>query len=116
VDPTEPMRRPTADGLDRLAGAMWWDAHGDWDRAPQLAQSVDTADGAWVHAYLHRKEGDLPNADDWYRRAGRRRPSGPLEAEWAAIVSALCPPPRARADRSRSRGPGALEASSAPKA
>jgi hypothetical protein len=68
---------------------MWWEAHGDWDRAHQLAQSVDTADGAWVHAYLHRKEGDLPNADYWYRRAGRRRPSVPFETEWAEIVSAL---------------------------
>jgi hypothetical protein len=83
------MGRATADGLGPLAEALWWDARGDWDRAHQLAQSVDTPDGAWVHAYLHRKEGDLPNADYWYRRAGRRWPDALLEVEWEDIVSTL---------------------------
>ena len=89
MDPTELMNRAAPDGLAPLVEAMWWEARGDWDRAHQLAQSVDTPKGAWVHAYLHRKEGDLSNADYWYRRAGRRRPGGPLDAEWTEIVSAL---------------------------
>jgi hypothetical protein len=72
-----------------LPAALWWDAHGDWDRAHQLAQSVDTPDGAWVHAYLHRKEGDLSNADYWYRRAGRQRPGIPLDAEWMELARAF---------------------------
>src|ERR1700733_15799160 len=51
--------------------ALWWDAKGDWERAHGIAQDVAGADGAWVHAYLHRKEGDAGNAGYWYRQAGR---------------------------------------------
>jgi hypothetical protein len=51
--------------------ALWWDAKGDWEKAHGIAQDVARADGAWVHAYLHRKEGDLGNAGYWYQRAGR---------------------------------------------
>lgn len=81
--------RASAEGLAPLLAALWWDARGDWARAHELAQSVDTADGAWVHGYLHRKEGDLANADYWYRRAGRVRPAVPLAAEWAEIAQAM---------------------------
>ncbi len=81
--------RASADGLAPLPAVLWHDARGDWARAHELAQSVETADGAWVHAYLHRKEGDLANADYWYRRAGRRRPDSTLEQEWAEIAAAL---------------------------
>ena len=42
--------------------ALWWDAHGDWDRAHEVAQEIEDARGSWVHAYLHRKEGDQGNA------------------------------------------------------
>src|SRR5947207_3353376 len=49
--------------------ALWWDARGDWEKAHQVAQDVAGRDGAWVHAYLHRKEGDLGNAGYWYRQA-----------------------------------------------
>lgn len=69
--------------------ALWHDARGQWDHAHHIAQDVDDADGAWVHAYLHRKEGDIGNARYWYRRAGRPEASGPLEDEWAAIAAAL---------------------------
>lgn len=79
----------TAEGLPAPLAALWWDARGDWQRAHEAAQSVDTAEAAWVHAYLHRKEGDLSNADYWYRRAGRRRAQTSLEAEWAEIAAAL---------------------------
>ena len=71
--------------------ALWHDARGDWDEAHRVAQDIDDADGAWVHAYLHRKEGDLPNASYWYRRAGRPRSTAPLEVEWAAIAEELLP-------------------------
>ena len=71
--------------------ALWWAARGDWDRAHEAAQAADDGASAWVHGYLHRVEGDLANADYWYRRAGRVRPSGPLEAEWATIAAALLP-------------------------
>lgn len=89
MDPETLRQRPSADGLDPLLAALWWDARGDWNGAHALAQSVDTAAGAWVHAYLHRREGDLANADYWYRRAGRQRPVATLEAEWAEIATAL---------------------------
>jgi hypothetical protein len=82
-------QRADAAGLPPLLAALWWDARGDWTRAHECAQSVEDADGAWVHAYLHRKEGDLGNADYWYRRAGRRRPTMTLDAEWAEIAVAL---------------------------
>lgn len=85
LDPAPPA------GLDAPLLALWWDARGNWDRAHAAAQAGEDADSAWVHAYLHRREGDLANADYWYRRAGRRRPTLPLEAEWAAIAAALLP-------------------------
>jgi hypothetical protein len=69
--------------------ALWWDAHGDWERAHEVAQDVAGADGAWVHAYLHRKEGDEGNAGYWYRQARRRIETGDLRKEWEAIVTEL---------------------------
>jgi len=69
--------------------ALWHDAKGDWDRAHKVAQDVDDNDGAWVHAYLHRKEGDPGNAAYWYRRAGKPVSRLSLEAEWEQIAGAL---------------------------
>jgi hypothetical protein len=69
--------------------ALWHDAKGDWDAAHARAQEQDDAAGAWVHAYLHRKEGDFANAGYWYRRAGRPAANEALEAEWETIVGAL---------------------------
>ena len=70
--------------------ALWWDAKGDWDKAHECAQA-DEGDPScdWVHAYLHRKEGDLANAGYWYRRAGKSVAAGSLAAEWDAIVGDL---------------------------
>jgi hypothetical protein len=70
--------------------ALWWDARGDWERAHALAQT-DEADprSAWVHAYLHRKEGDLSNAAYWYRRAGHPVATGSLEKEMHEIAAIL---------------------------
>jgi hypothetical protein len=76
-------------GLPPAILALWHDARGDWDAAHRVAQDIDTRDGSWVHAYLHRKEGDIGNAGYWYRRANRAPASGSLDDEWAAIVSAL---------------------------
>ena len=73
-------------GLSLALQALWWDAKGDWDKAHESAQERDDAAGAHVHAYLHRKEGDQPNAEYWYRRA-RVAPSVlTLDAEWEALV------------------------------
>jgi hypothetical protein len=69
--------------------ALWHDARGDWVTAHRTAQDVEDSTGAWVHAYLHRKEGDLANARYWYRRAGQPEATDPLDAEWARIVAAL---------------------------
>ena len=69
--------------------ALWWDARGDWEKSHEVAQEVNTVEGAWVHAYLHRKEADPVNAAYWYRRAGRPVASGALDAEWQQIVDEL---------------------------
>ena len=69
--------------------ALWWDAKGDWGKAHEVAQDVAGADGAWVHAYLHRKEGDLGNAAYWYRRAGKAVAVGELRVEWEGIVGEM---------------------------
>ncbi|QNI38629.1 hypothetical protein H7846_13310 [Edaphobacter sp. 4G125] len=69
--------------------ALWWGAQGNWDRAHEVAQEIEDPNGSWVHAYLHRKEGDSGNAAYWYRRAGRRTAQGDLDYEWSAIVEAL---------------------------
>lgn len=72
-----------------LLRALWHDASGDWEAAHRIAQDVETTDGAWVHAYLHRKEGDAGNAAYWYRRAGRPVAPDTLDAEWERIALAL---------------------------
>lgn len=94
MTPEELRRSAAADpappaGLAPPVLALWWDARGDWAAAHEAAQAGEDADSAWVHALLHRREGDLSNADYWYRRAGRRRPESALEAEWQAIAAAL---------------------------
>lgn len=69
--------------------ALWYEAKGDWHQAHHLAQSAGDEAGAWVHAYLHRKEGDLSNATYWYSRAGQIPSQLPLEIEWEDIAQAL---------------------------
>jgi hypothetical protein len=76
-------------GLDSALEALWHAAKGDWDKAHALAQSREDANGAWVHAYLHRVEGDQSNAGYWYRRAGRPHAAVPLQQEWEEIAAAL---------------------------
>ena len=73
--------------------SLWYDAKGDWNKAHELAQEDGGSSGDWVHAYLHRKEGDASNARYWYVRAGKPVYSGSLEEEWAAITEALLAKP-----------------------
>jgi len=75
--------------LSPLLKALWHDAQGDWDKAHDIAQEVHTNNGSWIHAYLHRKEGDNWNANYWYQRAGRSMPSTSLDEEWKHIVQEL---------------------------
>jgi len=78
-----------SEGLSDLLQALWWDSKENWTKAHEIAQSVTNSDGAWVHAYLHRKEGDRGNANYWYSRAGRPMSSLSLQEEWEEIVKAL---------------------------
>jgi hypothetical protein len=67
--------------------SLWLDQYGDWEKAHSLIDKMEDADAAFLHAYLHRKEGDLGNAAYWYRRAGKVRPNISLEKEWEEMVS-----------------------------
>jgi hypothetical protein len=69
--------------------ALWWAAKDDWDAAHRVVMAHEDADCAWVHAHLHRVEGDLDNARYWYRRAGKRPATGALDAERDAIIAVL---------------------------
>ena len=69
--------------------ALWWAAKGNWDAAHKIAKDEDDKKSAWVHAYLHRVEGDLGNAGYWYRRASKPVAAGSLETEWEGIAAAL---------------------------
>ena len=86
---TAALKATTPPAVPPLLLALWYDARGDWDRAHSLAQDVDDKAGAWVHAYLHRKEGDLSNAGYWYRRAGQGVATDSLAEEWSRIATSL---------------------------
>jgi len=77
------------EGLTAPLAALWWDAKGEWVQAHALVDELETKDGMAVHAYLHRKEGSLSNADYWYERAGRKFQRPSLEDEWEALVAGL---------------------------
>lgn len=76
-------------GLSLALTGLWWDAKGDWKRAHESAQQNEGPAGSWVHAYLHRKEGDSSNAGYWYSRAGKPHSKDSLDYEWLAITEAL---------------------------
>lgn len=76
-------------GLSPALQALWYDGKGDWAAAHRTVQDADDRAAAWVHAYLHRKEGDTANAGYWYRRAGQPAALGTLEEEWTALVRRL---------------------------
>lgn len=76
-------------GLNLALQALWHEAKGNWDAAHEAAQAQDDDAGAWVHAYLHRVEGDQGNAGYWYRRAGKPHATSDLKQEWREIATAL---------------------------
>lgn len=69
--------------------SLWYDANGNWDKAHELIQDIETKEAAWIHAYLHRKEGDKSNASYWYHRANAKMPSYSLEQEWEELVKTM---------------------------
>jgi hypothetical protein len=69
--------------------SLWYDAKGDWGKAHNVISEIEDENAAWIHAYLHRKEGDIGNSDYWYRLAGKKRPEYSLEREWGKIVKSL---------------------------
>ena len=79
---------PLPDGVSKALEALWHEAQGDWEKAHDVLQDGN-ADCDWVHAYLHRKEGDETNARYWYRRASKPFPGMSLEEEWEDITKAL---------------------------
>ena len=79
---------PAPDLSAPLVG-LWWAAKGEWDRAHKVVQEEESRDAAWVHAYLHRVEGDLSNAGYWYRQAGQPTATDSLQAEWERIAATL---------------------------
>ena len=76
-------------GMPEYLKALWYDAKGDWEKAHTIIQDIEDKTAAWIHAYLHRKESDISNADYWYNRAGRKRPSLIVQEEWESIVKKL---------------------------
>lgn len=81
----------TPEGLRRELLALWFDFRGDWNTAHRIVQNIEGRDASWVHAYLHRKEGDLSNASYWYSRAGKPRSDLGLDEEWKIISRSLLP-------------------------
>lgn len=75
--------------LSQYLKALWFDGKEEWEKAHVMIQDIDDKNAAWIHAYLHRKEGDISNADYWYNRAGKKRPDIPLEKEWEQIAEAF---------------------------
>jgi hypothetical protein len=83
TDPSPPS------SLSTLLKSLWYDGKEDWEQAHTIAQDIHTKEGSWVHAYLHRKEGDEGNAMYWYNRAEKKMPGTSLPDEWEVIVSSL---------------------------
>lgn len=76
-------------GIDKVLEALWQDTKGNWDTAHGIVLAIGSSNAAWVHAYLHRKEGDISNASYWYNRANKPMPQVSLEEEWENIVKVL---------------------------
>ena len=86
---TSVAKRSPSEKLPKPLTALWWQKKGDWDKAHAIVQSDKSDDGAWVHAFLHREEGDLGNASYWYSSANKLMPEETIENEWELIVSEL---------------------------
>ncbi|RYG27330.1 MAG: hypothetical protein EOO01_41525 [Chitinophagaceae bacterium] len=66
--------------------ALWYDGKEDWESSHNIAQDINDQNGSWIHAYLHRKEGDISNARYWYSRAGKNECRATLKEEWELLV------------------------------
>lgn len=77
-------------GISIYLQALWEDGRGNWEESHRLIQDISDRNASWIHAYLHRKEGDLWNADYWYNKAGQKRPAYSPEEEWEELVNAFC--------------------------
>jgi len=73
-------------GMSEILKALWYDGKGDWESSHNIAQDINDKNGSWVHAYLHRKEGDIFNARYWYSKAGKPEFNGSLKEEWDVMV------------------------------
>lgn len=87
LDEFKSIKNPN--GLTPLLQALWHDANEGWANAHQITQEINNEDAAWIHAYLHRKEGDNGNASYWYQRAGRKFPAKSLSEEWQEMARHL---------------------------
>lgn len=83
------LQKIPPDNLSVYLKALWFDAKNDWEKSHTIIQDIEDNTASWIHAYLHRKEGDISNADYWYRRAGRKRPATTLQEEWEDIATTL---------------------------
>jgi hypothetical protein len=90
LDEFKALDLPLADFSPELK-ALWYDGKGDWKSAHDLVDHLSGKNAARVHAYLHRKEGDLWNADYWYGKAGEKRPLLSLDKEWRELVLRFLP-------------------------
>lgn len=82
-------KEKSPDQISPLLEALWQDAKGNWQEAHNLTQEIATKEGSWVHAYLHRKEGDQANAAYWYHKAQKDIPIASIEEEWETLVRAM---------------------------
>lgn len=89
MTPADLRSLASPNGLSLPLQALWHDLRGDWERAHELAQQAGSREGDWVHAYLHRKEGDEGNAGYWYSRSGHKKPALSLDEEWTQIAADL---------------------------
>lgn len=83
------ISREPPEGLEPVVKALWYERKGDWHKAHQIVQELPERNGSWVHAYLHRVEGELWNARYWYSRAGVDEAVTSTDEEWEAIVRTL---------------------------
>ena len=83
------LQSPAPPAVSTYLEALWYDGKDDWEKAHTIIQDINDQTAAWIHAYLHRKEGDIGNADYWYARAGKKRPAFSLGEEWGKMVNTL---------------------------
>lgn len=76
-------------GLSVYLQSLWYDGKNDWEKSHEIIQDINDKTAAWIHAYLHRKEGDVFNANYWYNRAQRKMPGYALEKEWKEMVEEI---------------------------